>query len=121
MAVRNHDGTGTPRVKTYSAASGFAYQYQFKGHSAFPDGDHYRFATTQDRRAVFDVFVSIPFAAIEPWELSQRRSLSPTERYAVAKLALFAAFDQAIGPEQIPKPILVDSHQLSDILNTLDI
>lgn len=121
MAPPNGGRNTVPRVKTYSAASGYVYQYQFTGHQSEPGGDRYRFTTTQDRRTPFDVFVSLPCAAIRAWETLQRRTLTSTERYAVAKLALFSALDAAESPEQIPEPVVVDAMQASDILSSLDI
>ena len=110
-----------PRVKTYSASSGFVYQYQFTGHEAGPDGDHYRFATTQDRRSVFDVVVFLPKTTLGDWETREGRTLTPTERYAVAKMALFAAYDEAQEPKDLPNPIAVDTSEVRAIAEMLDL
>ncbi len=110
-----------PRIKTYSAASGFVYQYRFVLHQAESTGDLYHFETTQDRRASFDVSVLLTTAAVVEWEHGQQRTLSPTERYALAKMALFAAFDDASGPEAIAQPVLVDGAQVAAIARVLDL
>ena len=110
-----------PRVKTYSAGSGFVYQYQFQSHEASPTGDRYRFQTTQDRRSSFDVTVVLSAAAIEAWESQEHRTLSPTERYALAKIALFTAFDDAERPESLPEPIVADADQVRAIAQLLDL
>ncbi len=110
-----------PRTKTYSAASGFVYQYRFQSHEADAAGDRYRFETTQDRRASFQVTVLLPAAATALWESEQGRTLSPTERYALAKMALFTAFDDAGGPESLPRPVIADADQVRAIAQILDL
>lgn len=122
MALRaGHPGNFTPRVKTYSAQSGFVYEYRFASHTADDAGDHYRFGATEDRRAILDIIVLIRSDAVQAWEVDECRILTPTERYAVAKLALFAALDEAEHPDRIPKPVVVNAVQVRDILTALDI
>ena len=110
-----------PRVKTYSAASGYVYQYRFESHEADAAGDRYRFETTHDRRAAFAVTVFLPAQAIEAWEVSQDRGLTPTERYAVAKIALFNAFDDAGQPDGFAQTVQVDAEQVRAIAQILDL
>lgn len=110
-----------PRTKTYSAASGFVYQYRFRSHEADAAGDRYHFETTQDRRASFAVTVLLPAAAIALWEAEERRTLSPTERYALAKIALFTAFDEAADPQTLPRPVIAGADQVRAIAQILDL
>jgi hypothetical protein len=110
-----------PRIKTYSAASGFVYQYQFASHKADETGDYYVFQTTQDRRSAFSVTVLLQTRAVADWEAQTARTLSPTEKYALAKIALFTAFDDAGNPELLPQPVTVDTGQLQAIARMLDL
>ena len=121
MAVRNASPNPAPRTKTYSAESGYVYQYQFSGQERQIEGEQYRFKTSHDRRSLMDVRVSLPNSSLLDWEQAQGRVLSPTERYAIAKMALFAAFDGAESPAAIPQPITVFPEEVRAILNTLDL
>ncbi len=116
-----HPGKFAPRVKTYSAQSGFVYEYRFVAHGTEKDGDRYRFSATENRRSLPDIILFLPSSAVEAWETAERRTLNPTERYAVAKLALFAALDDAGHPDRIPHPVTVNPAQVRGILETLDI
>ena len=96
--------TGAPevrRLKTYSAASGFVYQYFYEGHRpSTRDGEpgvEYVFAVSADRASYAAVSVLLADATLDRWQRETARELSSTERYAVAKLVLFRAFDE--GPE----------------------
>src|SRR5215470_17159248 len=93
--------TGAPTVrrqKTHSAESGYVYQYFYEGQrAATRDGEagaQYVFNVSADRKTSFPVSVFVSGAALEEWQRERARELSSTERYAVAKLALFQAFNQ---------------------------
>jgi hypothetical protein len=92
-----------PRLKRYEAASGYVYEY-------FHAGGHV-FHLSADRKRWRDVALLVPEDA----------RLSSTERYAVAKLALFEAFDQAETPAELSAAIAVDAEQLGRILESLGI
>ena len=94
---RNSGGLlgGNPRLKNYTARSGEVYRYYFQGRR-------------QGRREIEFVFqvivegsdwqtqqVFLPDAAVRQWERANARSLSDTERYALAKMALFEAFENS--------------------------
>jgi hypothetical protein len=83
------------RVKTYSAASGYVYQYFYEGRRA----EEYLFQVSADRRTYFSAAVALPDAS--PLELN------PTERYAIAKMSLFRAFDERADPAAMREPIRV--------------
>lgn len=85
--------TGAPavrRMKTYSAQSGYVYQYFYEGRR----GVAYVFSISSDRKHWSPVEVTLDEGAIAAWEQAHGRQLSSTERYAVAKMALFEAFDE---------------------------
>ncbi len=99
------------RLKTYSAASGYVYQYFYEGHR----GTEYVFQVSADRRTYSSVAVLVSDAALE----ASPRELNSTERYAVAKMALFQAFDERAGPDQMRQPIRVRPEDLAAIAGQL--
>jgi hypothetical protein len=99
------------RLKTYSAASGYAYQYFYQGHR----GNEYVFQVSADRRTYFSLAVLVSDAALQ----ASPRELNSTERYAVAKMALFQAFDERAGPDQMRQPIQVRPEELAAIVAQL--
>ena len=110
--------TGAPavrRLKSYSAASGYVYQYFYEGRR----GAEYVFQVCGDRRTYFSVAVSLSDAALEAWQKEGARELNSTERYAVAKMALFQAFDECPGPAGMRQPIRVRRRDLAAIAEQL--
>src|SRR5213079_2313732 len=91
--------TGAPKVrrqKTYSAESGYVYQYFYEGQRAAKrdgaEGTEYVFNMSADRKSSSPVSVFLSEQALETWQKEHERELVSTERYPVAKLALFQAF-----------------------------
>jgi hypothetical protein len=120
--------TGAPavrRLKTYSAQSGYVYQYFFEGRRQFKAkvgrGTEFVFSVTADCKLYMSVPVRIPDAAVEEWQASSARELSSTECYAVAKMALFQAFDERESPKDIHHEILVSNAGLSSIVQILEL
>lgn len=117
--------TGAPavrRIKTYSAQSGYVYQYHYEGfRAAPPDGLEYVFAVSADRRTAIPVSVFLPHSATEPWEKEHGRELSGTERYAIARMSLFQAFDERSDPSMMQQRVAVGPAEVASILSTLDI
>ena len=120
--------TGAPAVrrqKTYSAQSGYVYQYFYEGHrtakrSGEP-GTQYVFDVSADRRTSFQLSVFLPSAAVEVWESSHGRELMANERYAIAKMALFKAFDERENPEAMLAEVRIDAAAVESSLQNLDI
>jgi len=120
--------TGAPAVrrqKTHSAESGYVYQYFYEGHRpAQRDGEagaQFVFSVSSDRKSSFDVSVFLSDAALAAWQRDHGRELISVERYAVAKLALFQAFDQRPDPDAMAAEIRVESGDVETFLATLDI
>jgi hypothetical protein len=116
--------TGAPlvrRQKTYSGDSGYVYQYYYEGHRAVRGGTEYVFDVTSGPKPSFPVRVVVRDESVRSWEEAHGRSLSATERYAVAKIALFRAFDERPAPARLREPILVRPADIADILETLGI
>ena len=113
------------RVKSYSAATGYVYQYYFyevekasRGGSA---GTEYVYMVSVDRKHVFPVKVFVAKEALEEWSASRGQQLTGTEEYAVAKMRLFQAFDE-IEDLAAKKPDLrVDASNLESLLEQLDL
>jgi hypothetical protein len=118
--------TGTPavrRLKTYSAESGYVYQYYYEGHRDFRSGGEsgveFVFSVSADRKNWHATSVLVSGAAIRGWEESHGRELSSTERYAVAKIALFQAFDERPAPAQMKDEVRVRNADVEGIIETL--
>lgn len=118
--------TGTPavrRLKTYSAESGYVYQYYYQGHRDFRSGGEsgveFVFSISADPKNWHTTSVLVSEAAIRAWEESHARELSSTERYAVAKIALFQAFDERPAPPQMKDEVRVRNADVEAIIETL--
>jgi hypothetical protein len=114
----------SPRMKSYSAASGYVYQYAFRGQRPARHGRdigvEFAFDVTSDRKTMRRLWVFIADAAIVPWMEANSRELSGSERYGVAKLALRNAFDER-DPVQILERIAPTSAEVNAILEELDV
>jgi hypothetical protein len=112
-------------MKTYSAQSGYVYQYFYEGHRDFrASGDRgveYVFRISADRKNWHDASVLVSDSAIEGWQRDHARELSATERYAIAKMALFQAFDERGDPARLREEIRVRGADVAGIVETLDL
>ena len=120
--------TGAPAVrrqKTYSAESGYVYQYFYEGQRAAERdgsaGTQYVFSVSSDRKSSGPVSVFLSEQALGSWQIGHGRQLVSTERYAVAKMALFQAFDRRADPSQMNEEVRVMAEDVEAILATLDI
>lgn len=113
------------RKKNYSAQSGYVYEYFYEGWREIDRrggaGSQYVFQASADRRTYAPVSVFIERAGIDSWERERGRELSATERYGVAKMALFQAFDERESPKLMSQEIVVRPADLGDILDRLGI
>ena len=120
--------SGAPTVrrqKTYAAESGYVYQYYYLGQrtarGGAADGTKYVFDVTSDRKNSFPVTVFLSRSAIEIWQREHTRELTSTETYAVAKMALFHAFDERPTPQAVAETIAPDTLEVGAILASLNI
>jgi len=118
--------TGAPavrRLKTYSAQSGYVYQYFYEGQRPLPAGAaagvEFVFNLSADRKTWRPTSVVLSDAAIHAWEQAHARRLNSTERYAVAKIALFQAFDERPAPALMKDPVRVRPADVEAIVETL--
>jgi len=114
---------GVRRQKTYSAQSGYVYQYFYEGHrpSSAERGTEFVFDVSSDRKTSTPVSVVISDAAVASWQNESGRTLSATEQYAIAKMALFQAFDERESPEAMRAAVHVAPNDVQAILATLHI
>jgi hypothetical protein len=117
------------RVKSYSAADGYVYQYYFfEGNRAQRNGSpggEFTYAVSADRRSAFPFKIFVLQSALDAWAKLNGRPLTSSEEYAVAKMRLFQAFDegsvQAPLEGQQPREVLVDDSNLEELLGQLGI
>jgi hypothetical protein len=113
------------RVKTYSAASGFVYQYTFHElkeiRRGFSRGNEYSYLVSVDRKTMFPVKILVRRDAATKWSKRTSRALSGTEEYAVAKMRLFQAFDEQLHPPGPWPELEVDENNLEALLALLEI
>src|SRR5215467_9910484 len=112
-------------MKSYSAQSGYVYQYSYEGYRASEAHGgcvEFVFSASADRSTWRDLSVLIPDASVHHWEHAHGRELSSTERYAIAKMALFAAFDERMSPvELMREAVLVREGDIDGIVERLDL
>lgn len=108
-----------PRVKTYSAETGFVYQYVYRGQRHPGQQSEYVFSVTRDRKSWHPVSIVFRDALVGEWQAGQTRELLSTERYAIAKLTLFQFFDEAESFDGPPAPLSIESPDISRHLRTL--
>jgi hypothetical protein len=117
------------RVKSYSAADGYVYQYYFfEGNRAQRNGrpgGEFTYVISADRRSAFPFKIFVKQSALDDWAKKNGRALTSSEEYAVAKMRLFQAFDessvQAPMEGQPAGEVLVDESNLEDLLGQLGI
>jgi hypothetical protein len=117
------------RVKSYSAADGFVYQYYFfegdRAQRGGNPGGEFTYMVSADRHSAFPFRIFVAQAALEAWAKQNGRPLSSSEEYAVAKMRLFQAFDegavQAPQEGQPAREVLVDESNLENLLVQLGI
>ena len=118
-----HGGPATPRLKTYSAQSGYVYQYLYIGYRETRHkggrATEYAFDVAAGSESGLRVSVVVPAPSLEPIEIARGRSLADNERYAIAKLALFQAFDERPEPAAMRDEVVVRASDAAAILSTL--
>jgi hypothetical protein len=110
-------------MKTYSAQSGYVYQYYYEGHRSYRSGRdlgaEFVFSVSSDRKTWHDTSVLVSDDGVAAWEQAHARQLSSTERYAVAKIALMQAFDDRAEPALMRDAVRVRLADVEGIIETL--
>ena len=113
------------RQKTYSAQSGYVYQYHYEGHRPYQrdreEGVEFVFDVSADRKTSAPVSVFIADEAVTVWEERHGRTLVANEQYATAKMALFQAFDERAHPGLMKQDVRVRAVDMEAILSALGI
>ncbi len=114
------------RVKSYSAATGYVYQYYFyevnPSKRGAGSGTEYVYMASVDRKSVFPVRIFVVREALDKSSARTGRAFTGTEEYAVAKMRLFQAFDEVDGLSSANSPDLaVDESNLDALLAQLDL
>jgi hypothetical protein len=113
------------RVKSYSAATGYVYQYYFyeveKSKRGAAAGTEYVYMASVDRKHVFPVRIFVRKDALEEWSARTGREFTGTEEYAVAKMRLFQAFDEVEDLSSKTPDLSVDESNLETLLSQLDL
>ena len=111
------------RAKIYSSQSGYVYEYYYEGHRDFRSGGErgteFVFSLSADRKNWQPTSVLVSDEAVRDWETSNARQLSSTERYAIAKIALFQAFDERPEPARMRDEVRVRNADIQAIVETL--
>lgn len=117
------------RIKSYSAANGYVYQYYFYEVNRLrndkgPAGE-FIYAISADRKTSFRLRIVVQQSALQAWAKSNGRALTSSEEYAIAKMRLFQAFDAGEVPltaeaaEEVN--LRVDEDNLEELLGLLNI
>jgi hypothetical protein len=115
------------RLKTYTGAQGYVYQYYFVGQRpALPDdpeapATEFIFDVTSDRKLSYAVSVFLPDRALNAWSKAHGRSLTDAEQYAAAKLRLFRAFDELEDVKSYGRRLSIDTDFLESALPSLGV
>ena len=113
------------RVKTYTAESGYVYQYYFVGRRGALPGEperpatEYVFDVSADRKTTYAVSVFLKPEALAAWAAARQRPLSATEQYAAAKMRLLRGFDEIADLRAHPRRLRVDAANIEDLLSPL--
>ena len=112
-----------PRIKLYSAESGYVYQYFFVESRPMkrlwgPKGTAFVFSVSRDRKTYYAMEVTVEEAALEAWAGSHGRALSDNEKYAAAKMRLFRAFDESPADHPVRR-VRVDPANIESLLEPL--
>lgn len=109
------------RPKTWSARSGYVYQYVYEGNRKRARDTEYLFQVAWGREAPLAVRVVLPDDVIQEWESAHEVRLRWNERHGIAKMALFQAFDERANPAHMRAAVLVRRADLEAIVETLGI
>jgi hypothetical protein len=110
------------RLKSYSAQSGYVYQYFYEGQRPYSGGEsgtEYVFTVSADRKTYHPVSVLVGEGEVRAWEQAHGRMLGSTERYAVSKMALLQAFDERATPLEMKQEVRVRGADMAAIIETL--
>lgn len=115
------------RYKAYQAETGVTYQYYFEVRRDVerPEGQgrgsDFEFVVTADQHPPFVLRIFVSDRALAAWRQAHGRELDANEQYAVAKMRLFRAFDEAESLNEQPLALMVDEANVEDLLSPLEL
>ena len=115
------------RLKTYTGAQGYVYQYYFVGKRPALPGDsespatEYIFDVTSDRKLTYAVSIFFPDSTRAAWNDSHGRPLNDAEQYAAVKVSLFRAFDELEDVKTHGRRLTIDANLLEEALASLGV
>jgi hypothetical protein len=130
---QNNPGMTRPdavrRVKSYSAATGYVFQYYFfemnRLQHGVTAGTEYVYMVSAGGQPTHPLKILVEREAAEEWGRRAGRELTGTEEYAVAKMRLFQALDEktelATEPGERWPELRVDRTNLDALLEVLGI
>lgn len=121
----HNGGVTVRRLKTYTGAQGYVYQYYFVGkRSALADdpeapATEFVFDVTSDRKLTYAISVFLPEGTLAVWTREHGRPLNDAEQYAAVKLRLFQAFDDLEDVKGQGRRLSIDAQLLQEALASL--
>jgi len=115
------------RLKTYTGAQGYVYQYYFVGkRPSLPDdaetpATEFVFDVTSDRKLTYAVSVFLRESSLADWARAHGRPLGEAEQYAAVKLRLFRAFDELEDVRANGRRLTIDSTLLEEMLTGIGV
>jgi hypothetical protein len=115
------------RLKTYTGAQGYVYQYYFVGKRAALADDpeapahEFVFDVTSDRKLTYSVSVFLSQSPLAAWAQSHGRALNDAEQYAAVKMCLFRAFDELEDMKAAGRRLRIDEALLEEALSSLGV
>jgi hypothetical protein len=115
------------RLKTYTGAQGYVYQYYFVGNRAALADDaeapatEFIFDVTSDRKLTYAVSVFLPEKSVTAWAAVHGRQLTESEQYAAAKLRLFRVFDELEDVKAHGRRLVIGGEVLEEFLASLGV
>jgi len=113
------------RMKTYTGATGYVYQFYFVGKrpATAPDtgATEFIFDVSADRKTTFATSVFLKPDALRAWDAAHGRQLTETEQYAAAKMRLLRAFDEIEAMIEHGRRLEIDGQNIEELLEPLGI
>jgi hypothetical protein len=115
------------RLKTYTAQTGYVYEYYFVGkRTALTDdplapATEYVFDISSDRKTTCAVSVFFPPQVVQDYAASHGRALSEPEQYAAAKLRFLQALDEIADMLHYGRRLTLDAESLPALLESVGI
>lgn len=115
------------RLKTYTSAQGYVYQYYFVGkRAALPDdpeapATEFIFDVTSDRKLTYSISIFLPQDSLTNWSAGHGRALNDAEQYAAVKMRLFRAFDDLEDVQAKGRRLRIDVQLLEQALSGLGV